>query len=177
MIVMLMNENPGTTEMVLTMEYEYIQGTPAGFQHVVPLWLDIGGCGDSNLPLKNPGFSSYTMPAPFKANLTGTIVAAGGHIHDAGLSIKLIKNNGTVCESTGIYSPPSSSGHGHMGSDRLMSMSLCPEIQLKAGDQLDLFTTYDTTKHGAMKDGNGAYSPIMGIIMAYVKETIVKSVN
>jgi hypothetical protein len=47
-----MNMVDYSRDAVLTMTWEYIPSVPAGFDKVKPLWLDIGGCGSSDLPAK-----------------------------------------------------------------------------------------------------------------------------
>ena len=83
-------------DAVLTVTWEYIPSVPAGFDKVKPLWLDIGGCGSSDVPAKPNQAFQYTDPNPWTSNFTGRITTMGGHLHDGGTHLTVKKNN-TVC--------------------------------------------------------------------------------
>jgi hypothetical protein len=81
--VEFMNELPFERETVLTFEFEYIPILRKDFRPLDALWLDITGvCGESEADIP-PGKEVFEYHTPdVKVNTSGTIIAAGGHLHD-----------------------------------------------------------------------------------------------
>jgi hypothetical protein len=79
----LMNEVPIERGAILTIEYEYIPTLTTEFRQLDALWLDVTGvCGDSGISIP-PGKDVFEFHTPdVKVNTSGTIIAAGGHLHD-----------------------------------------------------------------------------------------------
>ena len=62
MVTDLMNMVDESTEAVVLITFEYISKPSESFARVKPLWLDIGGCKNSDMPAyKNSSFN-YTSP-------------------------------------------------------------------------------------------------------------------
>jgi len=132
-------------------------GTP-GIQPVTPVWLDIDSCGDSAYDV---GAGVTEQVWDWQSNLTGRVVAAGGHLHDGG--VWLAAHNA----STGEHVCTSVAGYGtrpeYVGA--LESMSYCTWDRLAtvvAGEVIRLTAHYNTA---APARG------VMGIMMIFVHET------
>ena len=81
--VEFMNELPWPRDTILTIEFEYIPTLRKDFRPLDALWLDITGvCGESeaDIPPDKEVFEYHTPN--IQVNTSGTIVAAGGHLHD-----------------------------------------------------------------------------------------------
>jgi hypothetical protein len=98
-----MNMNPAAKTVYLTMYYDYVEGHPANFQEVKPVWFDVAQCGISEVNGRTPGAKFNIRASPWKANFNGEVLQAGGHLHDGGTSIDLIVDGKTVCTSTPTY--------------------------------------------------------------------------
>lgn len=107
----LMNETPDPREAVMTVEFEYIPSpVPAEFQQMKSIWLDAAGChGASEVPVpagkEDSTFTiqppeAWQVPSGFKENL---IVGLGGHMHDGGMDLQVLKNNESVCDCVATY--------------------------------------------------------------------------
>jgi hypothetical protein len=123
-------------DAILTMTWEYIPSVPAGFDKVKPLWLDIGGCGSSDLPAKPNQAFQYTDPNHWTSNFTGRITATVGHLHDGGTHLTVKKNNTLLCDFVAAYGQdPAYIDGGSMGMSSTMSgMSVRPRATTPASD-------------------------------------------
>jgi len=64
-------------------------------------WFDAGGCGNSDQTPKN---GSYDLTSPsWTSTVSGTMLAADGHVHDRGLNVTLYQNGNVVCVSQHLY--------------------------------------------------------------------------
>ena len=181
-----MVDSPRNT--VLTITYEFIPTVPAGFDKVQPLWLDIGGCNSSELPAQADTTFQYSSPV-WTSNLTGQITFLGGHLHDGGTHLAVMKNQDIFCDCVAAYgqSPEyidssamntSMSGMSgmnmSMGTDtmHISSMSFCENKgSIAAGDKLAVTAYYNTTEYSPMTNTDGSLAPIMGISILYVAES------
>jgi hypothetical protein len=96
--VEFMNELPIERETVLTFEFEYIPTLRKDFKALDSLWLDITGvCGESeaDIPDEKPEFEFHTPDV--QVNTSGTIIAAGGHLHDGIVNILYYKMALIIC--------------------------------------------------------------------------------
>ncbi len=98
-----MNMVEYSREAVLTMTWEYIPSVPSGFDKLKPLWLDIGGCGSSEVAAKTNPVFQYTDTAPWTSNFTGRITTMAGHLHDGGTHLTITKNNAVLCDCVAAY--------------------------------------------------------------------------
>jgi len=180
LLAMLVNYGSTNATVAVTMEYEYILGSPDGFKPSTPLWLDIAGCyTSSEVPLKGTGISTYSMPVPHNVTNPATAIWMAGHLHDSGVSVSILHNNQTLCNSVAAYSSAPDQDHSdgsHTGSmpaanTHISDMSACNQPKLlKPGDKLSITADYDTTKHSPMTDAKGKMERIMGIAMVYMVE-------
>lgn len=127
-----MNMVDDSRDAVLTVTWEYIPSVPAGFDKVKPLWLDIGGCGSSDLPPKANQAFQYTDPAPWTSDFTGRITFMGGHLHDGGTHLTINKNNDTMCDCVAAYGQDPAYVDG--GSMSMSAMSMRPRATMSMPD-------------------------------------------
>lgn len=165
----------------LTMTFEYIPGMPAAFSQVQSLWLDIGGCGSSELPAEPDKHFDYTSPS-WTSDVSGRVTFVAGHLHDGGTRLEVMKNGGLVCEAVAGYGPlqggelarrhehgGTHDGMPDMGMMHISSMSSCENAgRVEEGDQWTVTAHYDTTLHAPMLNHDGTLEPIMGIALVYV---------
>ncbi len=154
----IMNDAPSVNVVFFELTVTYLPGADTSVKPVTPVWLDVDNCGDSQFAI--PKGESVTK-WKWTSNITGRIVAAGGHVHDGGISITL--SNATrgdrMCTSLAGYGTKPA----YMGS--VESMSICPYDRIgvvKAGEDLQLDTYYNSM---------AAAPDVMGIMIAYVYET------
>lgn len=128
-MIELMNMDMTPQQAMLTVTWEYIQSTPAGFDQVTALWLDIGGCDNSSdQPAKGNAAFSYTSP-PWLSDLSGRITFMGAHLHDGGTHLEIQNNNNLECDCVAEYGQsPEYIGNdmpmGAVSSKMSMSMSM-----------------------------------------------------
>jgi hypothetical protein len=151
----LMNMSPQAQQVYVTMQVSWVDAKDAQLKDVTPVWLDIDNCGDSQYSV--PAGPSH-QTSTWKSTMTGDIVAAGGHVHDQGISVTLSNatRHETICRSVAGYS----SGSHHEG--HVESMSTCigdPVATVAKGDELLLDSYY----HASMPDDT-----VMGIMIAYL---------
>ena len=183
MFVELMNENKDSRPVVATITYEFIPTVPPTFERVTSVWLDIGGCLDSEQPAKNDTVFEYSMQPAWKANFSGRITTILGHLHDGGTHLEVKQNNVTLCDTMATYGQSagyneSTSGGMDMngmyaGMDQTMShlssLTTCDMTGVvNVGDEWSVTAHYNTTKYQPMLINNGALEPIMGISIFYV---------
>jgi hypothetical protein len=154
----LMNMSAQPQQVYITMTVTWVDAADAQLKDVTPVWLDVDNCGDSQYAIPaGPSHTTWT----WKSTMNGDIVAAGGHVHDQGVSITLSNatRNEKICESVAGY--PSGSHHeGHVE-----SMSTCvgdPVATVRTGDELVLDSYY----HASMPDDT-----VMGIMIAYLHQS------
>jgi hypothetical protein len=154
----LMNMSAQLQQVYITVEVSWVDAGDAPLKEVTPIWLDIDNCGDSQYTV--PAGPSHTTWS-WKSTMTGDIVAAGGHVHDQGVSITLFNatRNEKICESVAGYS----SGSHHDG--HVESMSTCigdPIGTVRKGEELLIDSYY----HATMPDDT-----VMGIMLVYLHQT------
>lgn len=164
---------------IVTITYEYLPGLPSSFYKVTPIWLDITGCGDSEMPAKNNTAFQYTSPI-WTANATGRVTAGVGHLHDGGVNLVITQNNNTMCDSIAAYGQnpgyidPSGMSMpgmtmGNMGV-HISSLSECSTGQVNLGDNMTVTAFYNTTEYMPMTNTDGSLAPIMGIALLYLAQ-------
>lgn len=106
LITDLMNMSMTTKTVYLEFTFKW---ATTGVTPVRPLWLDIDNCNDSELPMP----AGYTdAHKDWRATISGTIVAMGGHVHGEGISISAQNR------STGAYYCTSVAGYHEMSMER-----------------------------------------------------------
>jgi hypothetical protein len=136
----------------------YLPGSTKGIKKVTPVWLDQNNCSLTST-YKAPAGPSNQV-AKWKSTINGTVVAAGGHVHDGG--IKTVMFN----ETTGDHICTSWAGYGKdpafKGSVDSMSVCIGENLgSIREGEDLAIDTYYNLEEP---KDD------VMGIMLAYVHE-------
>ena len=183
-----MNADMVNQTAVVTITYEYIPNPPSSFIKAIPVWLDIGGCDQSEQPAQANTTFDYVSPA-WTANVSGKITAMLAHLHDGGVNLDILSNNQTVCndvasygQSPGFISPMDMSMGMNMNmtmppmndsttmSDmfHISSISACSGQEISTGEQWTIVAHYNTSEYAPMLDTDGGLMPIMGISLFFV---------
>lgn len=136
------------------------EGEAEGIVPVRPVWLDVRNCSSHPVYDVEEGSGqggvheeTWTHPMP----LDGRLVAAGGHLHDGGLGLRLERaaDGRELFTSRPVYSRP--------GRPRcLTGMTTFADPQgprVSAGEEIRLISRYDSTR---------AWPNVMGIMLAAV---------
>jgi hypothetical protein len=191
MLMELMNELPMSRKAVMTVDYEFIPGMPEDFEVLDTVWLDVGGCLDSEVPPTSNTTSEYMMTPAWKATKDGVVLGLGSHLHDGGTHLAITKNGQQLCDNVATYG----GSKAYIGQNIMPGMNMSnttgmkgmPDMpipmthisnidscylpkngEFKAGDEFNIQAYYDMTKHMGMLEGDGRISPIMGISVMYV---------
>ena len=192
MVTELMNMADESGDAIVTITYEYIPSPSDSFAHVKMLWLDIGGCGNSDKPAYANKSFTYSSPE-WTATTDGRVTFVGAHLHDGGKHLE-VKNSGeVVCNSVAAYGqspayidsmPMNMSMNGmtmemNMKMAHLSSLTTCTnQGVMKAGDKYSLTAYYNTSEYAPMTNTNGKLEDIMGIALVYfVEGTSVNATN
>lgn len=127
-------------------------------------WLDITGCGASDVPAR---VGDYDIKSPpWTANFNGRLLSATGHTHDGGADVTIYKNGKPVCKSVQLYArTPAYIGGMMPGMKHISDTGSCVDFgTIKSGDKLHIGARYNTTEHELNKNMNGrGNAAIMGI--------------
>jgi hypothetical protein len=128
-------------------------------------WLDITGCGMSDYPARS---GTYEVKSPaWRSSVSGKLLSATGHEHDAGAEVIVYKNGKPVCNSAQIYGrrPQWIGGMDGMKMSHISDTGSCVDFgEVKVGDTLQIGAKYNTTAHPLDKRMSGlGNAPIMGI--------------
>lgn len=150
----LMNMSDQMQALHVRVTYFYVPA-PAALEPVIPVWLDINNCGNSQYSIP-AGHSDTHWDYEVPPALEGSFVAMGGHLHDDGVEINVTNDGEMLCNSRAGYGQnPAYMGH-------LESMSGCagdPLARVEAGDTLRLHSIYDSAH---------AQHDVMGIVLGYL---------
>jgi hypothetical protein len=102
-IVDLMNMNEQAKEAYLTIYYDYVEGHPADFEEVKPVWLDAMQCGTSEVSGRAANAKFDFSSSPWIANFEGEVLGTGGHLHDGGTQVEIIVDKKVICTSVPTY--------------------------------------------------------------------------
>jgi len=157
LITDLMNMNPASKSVYMTMYYDYVEDNMADWDHVKPVWFDVAQCGTSEIGGGTAGSNFKISALPWTANFDGEVLAIGGHIHDGGINVDVLANGKVACTSKAIYGtneeakvradiikaggiPPATFGgkeggahadmgkmSGHSGGQHIIAMTVCGE--------------------------------------------------
>jgi hypothetical protein len=103
LITDLMNMNPASKTVYMTMYYDYVEGREADWADVKPVWFDVAQCGTSEVGGGSAGSSFQISSTPWSANFEGDILSMGGHIHDGGTKLDILVDRRVACTSTPYY--------------------------------------------------------------------------
>jgi hypothetical protein len=103
LITDLMNMNQGAKQAYLTIYYDYVEGHPARFEEVKPVWLDAAQCMTSEVSGRTPGAKFEFGSPAWTANFEGEVLGMGGHLHDGGMRLDVLVNNKIICSSMPYY--------------------------------------------------------------------------
>ncbi|TKA83842.1 hypothetical protein B0A55_00111 [Friedmanniomyces simplex] len=158
----LMNMLNTSQEVVFSMIWEYLPSPRPYFKHAIPYWLDVGGCGDSDVPAKSVSQFAYTSPV-LNASFHGTIALIAGHLHDGGTHLDVFRNERSVCTTVATYTS------ANVTDDHIARIDSCTNAGVTApGDQWFIKAYYDTVAHPPMAANDGSLEPVMGIALAYL---------
>jgi len=180
-----MNETPMNKTVILTIDYEFIPASsyPESFQNLISVWLDVGGCGDSDVPVQeNATTFLIPTPLPWTASSTSRIIFAEGHLHDAGTHLEILrhslernKEGEVICDSIATYGGTPGFIEQKEGIEHISNMTSCggdvPSREsniVDAGVKFDLRAYYDFTKRPGMREADGTLAPVMGIAILYL---------
>ena len=160
----LMNMNEHEESAVLTITYDFVSSADAkDFSSIRTLWLDVGGCEGSGMPVNSSMGSQFDFTSqPFTVTEPARIMFSGGHLHNGGTHVEITKNGQLLCDAVAKYTDHD-----------ISSMSSCvkftdDQASLKPGDQLSIRAYYDTDAHSLMKNTDGSFEDVMGISLVYV---------
>jgi hypothetical protein len=103
LIADLMNMNPTSKQVYMTMYYDYVEGHPSGWDEIKPVWFDVAQCGTSEVGGGAAGSSFKIASSPWSANFEGEVMGVGGHIHDGGTHLDIIAGSEVACTSSAYY--------------------------------------------------------------------------
>ncbi|OAP57140.1 hypothetical protein AYL99_07877 [Fonsecaea erecta] len=155
------------TDIVFTITYEYVRGCYAqDFHKITPYWMDVGGCGTSDVPAYRDSAFNYSSPT-LKGSLQGMVTFIGGHLHDGGTHIDFIKNGKVVCSVNALYNQyqylDKEKATKHIS--RIESCKVSEETGPQ--DEWSIIAYYDTRLHEPMEMMDGSLEPVMGIMLVY----------
>lgn len=174
MAVEFMNELETPQDAILTITYEYIPDTPRGFEALTPIWLDIGDCKDSEVPVPNGAVTFEPSSPAWTSTISGRVVTTVSHLHDGGIHLHTTRNGETVCTSTSVYSHGNIRGKEAMpgmSMEHISFMSPCDNYgRIRIGEKWGVNAHYDFGAHSPMPDRSGNVDGVMGIAVVYVAE-------
>jgi hypothetical protein len=153
-----MNMDEEEKDVVLTVTWEYLPSIAPTFKAVQPYWFDIGGCGPSSLPAKEDSDFTYSSPTS-KAPTSGLIAFAGGHLHNGGTHLDLLKQGDPCCRAVAAYK-----------NEHIDQITACSNIPYSKGDEFSIVAYYNTSQHKPMTHHDGELEPVMGIAIIYAVE-------
>ena len=153
-----MNMRDEAIEVSLTVTWEYVSAAHNTFKELTPYWFDIGGCQGSEKPAEPASSFSYSSK-PVKAPTSGVIALIGGHLHDGGTYLELLKQGEPYCTTQAQYK------NGH-----IVSIGTCQDLRYKKDDDFSIVAHYDTSGHTPMAHPDGELEPVMGIALVYALE-------
>jgi len=177
LVVDLMNLHQSTPQddIIVSITYEYVLKSHArDFAAITPYWLDVGGCGSSDKPAYEGSNFIYTSPV-LLGTQQGTITFVGGHLHDGGTHINLIKDGKVVCAASAAYDSYDKVDGDGGTTEHISSIETCSMTgETTPGDGWFITAYYDTTLHEPMALMDGSLEPVMGIMLVYVASSLAQ---
>lgn len=168
-----MNESADPRDAFLTITYEHIPNLPSDFSKATSIWLDVGECNGSEVPVPDDTTSFELDMSPWTATLNGRLLTTLSHLHDGGVHLDVAKNDEVVCRSVATYGDASEHKRHMPGMDmsHISYMSTCYDAgRIQEGEQWTVKAKYDLNAHEPMLDGDGEPDDVMGIAVMYVVE-------
>jgi len=179
----LMNLNTVVKNVYLTIDFEWIPGSPAGFKRSRAMWLDVTNCGISSVNPPRGKMNFKLSSKKWTVGYSGQMLGVGGHLHDGGTSLKIYKNTQVVCDSIADYARGGGHSHGRRtalqrrqgaspssdGKEHIQKMSTCSMMgAVNPTDQIWIDADYDFNKHKGFQSKSGAFTEVMGIAIMYL---------
>lgn len=167
----LMNELKDPRDAYVTITYEYIPNRPSNFSTVTSVWLDVGECNGSEVPVPEDRTSFELQMAPWRSTLKGRILMILSHLHDGGVHLDVIKDDEPICRSTATYGNPADCERKTRGMDmsHISYISGCYDVgRTYEGEDWTVNAHYDLAAHEPMLDKDGKPDGVMGIAVVYV---------
>ncbi|KAK4211008.1 hypothetical protein QBC37DRAFT_447197 [Rhypophila decipiens] len=104
----VMNMSDLPRSVYLVMEWEYIEGTPSGFDVVWPVWLDArGNCFETPLSktgvTEAPVFNSTMLEPGYTVPFDSDLLLLVPHIHDGNVAQDIFMDGKLICTSVPAY--------------------------------------------------------------------------
>jgi hypothetical protein len=77
-IIDLMNENMQEKTVYLTITFDFVDGNPAGFDDMRPVWFDAAQCSTSEVAAPKQSGSFVVSARPWTANFEGEVIGMAG---------------------------------------------------------------------------------------------------
>jgi hypothetical protein len=77
-IIDLMNENMEDKTAYLTITFDYVEGSPAGFDDMRPVWFDAAQCSTSEVRAPQQKGAFVVTASPWTANFEGEVMGMAG---------------------------------------------------------------------------------------------------
>jgi hypothetical protein len=184
--VLLQNLEVAESQVYLDMDYDYLQGQPAGYSDITPVPQDALGLGAILGTTKQTGAWEKTS-SKYTVHEDARILMMYGHVHDGGLHTEILVNGKVVCDSVAYYGdmkvPPGqlttapTHMHGDMRRKRddpktnshISAFGECVNIgTVNKGDNITTKVYYDFNQRAATPMANGKQDGLMGISMTYL---------
>ena len=174
----IMNTSPKAATVNLALTWEYIEGHPAGFDIVFPVWLDVKGkcLNETTGVADNELVFTAKSKTGWVSKTGGDLILAISHIHDGNTEQEIFMDGKPICKSIPAYGETAdfvthqeSDGHGHdHGTSEhiyhVSSVTQCTNVaKVVPGSLFTITSSYDMKKHEGQKDHHGDPEPIMGI--------------
>lgn len=127
----------------------------AGMTDIVPVWLDVDNCSDSEFDVPKDGGVDgvYAEPWEYTMPMSGEFISFGGHLHDGGMKLRL--DNVTTGAKVWVARPRYTKD-SNFEIRKIPGYSAYPGKHVTAGDQLRLTAYYDDSS---------AWDDVMGIMV------------
>lgn len=168
----IINNAKEARQYYITMTYEYV--TDPSYKAVSMAWLDVtGNCGISYVAPREGKFTLTNGPRQWKSSISGQLLSATGHVHDAGMVVNLKKNGEQICSSPQIYGRRNGYVEGASSQNpdlsHISNTGSCMDFgTVSKGDTMVIDAVYDTTAHPLNKMMDGSLQEIMGISQVYI---------
>jgi hypothetical protein len=180
----VMNENMEPRTVYLTMEWEYLDGIPDGFDLAIPVWLNYkGACMNESVPVDyTQSAFSVTTKNTWSPKFTGDLFLMQGHVHDGNMKQDIYLDGKKICSSVPSYgeSPGFISYGSNAHVTHISSMTECKNFGVVGpNNKFSLTSYYNMTEHAPEMKHDGGFEPIMAIEFlqfARPKDEVIKEI-
>jgi len=101
----IMNESELDRTVYLTMEWEYVEGIPEGFDVVIPVWLNVkGNCLNESMGVgADETVFNATTNTGWTPQFSGDLFLLTGHVHDGNTKQEIYMDGKKICENLSRY--------------------------------------------------------------------------